>query len=294
MPKKLVRRGRVRGYRPSREQLESLLELAQRGIDSTDTVARLTYLQGEMEISPRDHEGIILAADFAEVIKEAGEPNELNNLSFTIGQPCPTRRVEINIGPGEWTTYRVESDDQTWAFGRYHEITDRLMADRCNYTKGTSASPQIIQEGTDDKWRPAAWEADKGWQIWRAAMIPGVLAFSLFAWFFLWGYAVLEANYGPLKTGADRANRAHAIKQEHWLQAHAFLMFILTVACLIGAYSWWRWLRSLLVSSVILQKTSLAYKFSFRDRQQDSVALVSAYIALCALIVTIIALIVGS
>src|SRR6202046_2458788 len=191
MPKKLVRRGRVKGYRPSLEQLESLLELAQRGIDSTDTVARLTYLQGDLEIYPQDHEGIILPSHLAEIIKEAGEPNELNNLTFSIDQPCPNRRVEISIGPGVWTNYRVESDDQTWAFGRYHEVTGRLMADRCNYTKCTSASPQIIQEGTDDKWRPAAWESDEGWLIAISGMAPMFVTLLLGVWLALFGYLVI-------------------------------------------------------------------------------------------------------
>ncbi|SRR5258708_39661741 len=115
MPKKLVRRGRVKGYRPSREQLESLLELAQRGIDSANTTSQLTYLQGDLEIYPNQHVGIILPDHLADLIKEADEPNELDNLAFSVSQPSPARHVEISIGPGEWTTYHVESDDQTWA-----------------------------------------------------------------------------------------------------------------------------------------------------------------------------------
>jgi hypothetical protein len=294
MPKKLVRRGRVKGYRPSREQLESLLELAQRGMDAADTTAHLTYLQGDLEIYPHDHGGIVLPDHFAEIIKEAGEPTELNNLLFSVIQPFPPRRVEVSIGPGEWTTYRVESDDQTWAFGRYHELTDRLMADRCNYAKGTSASPQIIEERTDDKWRPAAWESDKGWLIALSAMAPKLAALSLLAGFLFVAYIPFEASFGPVKTKADRAQHAAALRTEHWLHTHSFAVFVLMTSCLVAIYAWWRWLRSSLISAVILRKTSLAYQFSFRNKRQDSLALASTYIALLTLIVTVIALILGS
>ena len=64
----------------------------------------------------------------------------------------------MQIGYGEWTTYLVESDDQTWAYGRYHELTDNLLANRSVFAKGYSPSPQILQEGTDNKWRRAAWK----------------------------------------------------------------------------------------------------------------------------------------
>ena len=165
------------------------------------------------------------------------------------------------------------------------------MADRCNYAKGTSASPEIVQEGTQGKWRPAAWESDKRWLISLSAKAPKIAIWFLLCGFIYFGYVVLEANFGPIKTRIDRANRVSAIHAEHWLRTHSFTVFLITMSCIIGIYAWRRWLRSLLISSVILERSSLAYRFSFQDKQQDSVALASAYIALLTLVVTIVALI---
>jgi hypothetical protein len=115
----------------------------------------------------------------SEIIREAGNPDELDNLYFSISQDSPPRRVDIQIGSGDWTTYLIESDDQTWAYGRYHELTEMLLADRSLYAKGHSGAPEVPQKGTGDKWRAAAWELTTNWRMTFASVAFGLLVFVL-------------------------------------------------------------------------------------------------------------------
>ncbi len=290
MPKKLVRRGRVKGYRPTRQQLLELFELAQKGIGADSSIASLRYSQGDLEISPRDKPQLVLPEHLAEVISEAGDPDELNNLEFAISQDIPVRRVvELTIGPGEWTTYRVESDDQTWAFGRYHELTDKLLRDRSIYAKGESSSPEVLQAGTDDRWRAAAWEPVTDWRISLAGLALPVSTILPIIVAVLAGFNILEYKLGGGGTKIDRADYQDALSVIRRTEANRIVIIGLTLSYLIGMLAWRRWLRSLLKSAVILRKASLISQFSFQNRKSDSVALASFYVSFLMLVITALA-----
>src|SRR6266567_279681 len=225
MPKRLVRRGRVRGYRPTHSQLQEILELAQRDFGDA-SAAHLVYSQGDLEIYPQADTPKILPNHIDEIIKEADDPDELNNLDFSISQATPIRRVETHIGPGNWTTYRVESDDQTWAYGRYHELTDKLMSNRSLYAKFKSGTPQVLKEGTDDRWRSTPWEPPKNWLVFAtgiATILPWMLlVLAAFAAIIL---AVQAANPGSNAT--ERESHRIALQDAHYLGAHAPILAIL-------------------------------------------------------------------
>ena len=299
MAKKLVRRGRVRGYRPTRSQLEEMLELAQRGFDG-DSIAHLTYSQGDLEIYPRSDLKQVVPDDLNEIIQEAGNPDGLNNLDFSITQDSPLRKVSINIGPGEWTTYWVESVDQTWAYGRYHELTDIFVRDRTIYAKCRSSRPQALREGSGDKWRPTAWEPKKDWRIiFMSALVitPFVLAFLVLVSVALIAIVAYTPSTGA---GYTRQQYQQAIRtqkdslaQIHWMGAHWAVIAGLTLSYIIILWALSRWLKTFLNSRVILRKATLLSQFSFRGANSDPVAVGSFYAAFLTMIITVIALIIS-
>ena len=146
MPCRLVRHGRVRGYRPTVGQLQQTLELAQGGIDDPDSSASLVYSRGNLEFYPEGKLNKILPKHLDQAIEAAGRPDRLDNLTFSIRQDDLSRSVDIQIGSDGWTFYRVESDDQTWAHGRYHERTENFLQHRGLYAKYTDPVPQTLEE----------------------------------------------------------------------------------------------------------------------------------------------------
>lgn len=175
---------RVQGYRPSRRQLEELLALAQKGIEE-NAIARLESHQGDEQFYTRRGIGKVESDNLSEMISDAGNPAKLSNLHFSIDQTSPpSRSVEVYIGPGDWTDYRVESDDQTWALGRYHELTDKLLADRTWYAKHLAPNPERF--GNDDHWYPTPWEVTTDW---RTLFLTNGLGL-------LWALLVVEISLG--------------------------------------------------------------------------------------------------
>jgi hypothetical protein len=267
-----------------------MLELAQKGIGEEDSLAHLTYSQGDLEIYSQDDMKRVLPGHLTEVITEAGEPDELNNLYFYISQDNPVRRVEINIGPGDWTTYRVESDDQTWAFGRYHELTDRLLIDRCMYAKGAAPRPEVLHEGTDDNWRPAAWEPVKDWRIALsviapsfAALLPAVAVLS--AALVAFTYYASNGN-----TKNDKLDHQQLLQLIHSAGTNKAIIIGMSLSYLIGLFAVRRWLRSFLKSAVVLRKISLLSQFNFQNKKSDTVILASFYVSFATLIITALAM----
>ena len=124
-----------------------------------------------------------------EIIREDGNPEELNNLYFSINQDSPVRRVDIQIGSGDWTTYLIESDDPTSGLSPVSSITEKLLANRALYAKGHSARPEVPQKGTGNKWRPTVWELVPDWRasiadllltaLWLILAIEIVIPFAL-------------------------------------------------------------------------------------------------------------------
>jgi hypothetical protein len=291
VPKKLVRRGRVRGYRPRREELEEVLELAQRGIEE-NSVAGLRYSQGDQEIYSVGNNGKILPDNLNEIIKLAGNPAELNNLNFSISQDSPVRRVDIQIGPGDWTTYLIESDDQTWAHGRYHEITEELLANRSLYAKGHSTPPQVPKKGRDE-WRPAAWELVYDWRA-RAVntIVPSLwlpLALEVCTILIAIGY-----YYGTsANTVVARADHHNSVLVLNWFNNNHMLLFFINVSYVLMVIFLRRQMKALLGSKIILQGSgSFVSQLRFRKDRDDAVQLSILYLTFLILIVGIVTLLV--
>lgn len=268
-----------------------MLEIAQKDFGSASE-AHLVYYKGDLKISPDDLNSVeILPRHVNEVIKQAGDPDELNNLVFSISQVSPMRRIEIRVGFGSWTTYRIESDDQTWAFGRYHELTDKLMNNRSLYAKFRSGQPQVMKEGTDDKWRPAVWEVRNDWRELAVAIAAGipwlpVLLAAMYA-VFVTGYAVSSGS-----TAAERYNHEQALRDAHNLASHSSIITILAFAYAFTLFAYRRWLGSWLRSKIVTRKSPLMSQFSFRDRKSGAVSLASFYVVVFTFIVSTIAIII--
>lgn len=201
------------------------------------------------------------------------------------------RRIEIRIGFGTWTTYRIESDDQTWAFGRYHELTDKLMNDRSLYAKFWSGQPQVLKEGTDDKWRAAVWEVFKDWRELVVAVAGGlplwpVVGAVLYA-ILVTGYAVSSGS-----SAAERQAHEQALHDAHNLAAHSSIITILALAYMFTLFAYRRWLRSWLRSKIVTRKSPLVSQFSFRDRKSGAVSLAAFYVAAFTFIVSTTAIII--
>lgn len=296
MPKKLVRPGRVQGYRPRREQLEETFELAQRGIDH-NSAAKLIYSQGREEIYSEGNNGKILPENFGLVIADAGDPDELNNLYFSISQDSPVRRVEIQIGPGDWTWYLIESDDQTWAHGRYHELTEKLLSDRSLYAKGHSSAPQAPKEGTDD-WRPAPWELVSDWRAIAANFVTHAL------WLVLWSAVLAEIGtilialtyYYNTYTDPDvaRNDRYNADLVLSWFRHNSALLILVNVSYVVMTITFRSWMKTLLKSKVILQPSegSFFYQLGFQRNRNDAVQLAILYLTFLIAVVGIVALLI--
>lgn len=291
MPKKLVRRGRVCGYRPTREQLEEVLELAQKGIED-HPVALLRYSQGDEEIySHGDSDsGKISRVNLQEIIEDAGDPGELHNLHFSVSQEVPVRRVEIQVGSGDWTTYLVESDDPTWAYGRYHELTDKLLISRSLYAKGHSPSPQILKEGTDNKWRPAAWELVSNWKTSAGDDLIKALWTVLIFELVLIAYAI-GTYYDPGGSSQVAKNDQHnAAAALGWIDKNSFIIFLVNVTYIAMILALKRWMRYFLRSVVLLQNDSFLLQLSPSKNRNDPIRLITLYITFGALMVSIVAL----
>jgi hypothetical protein len=295
VPRKLVRRGRVRGYRPTREQLEEVLELAQRGIHQ-NSAARLVYSRGNEEFYSEGNDGKILPENLSQVVKDAGDPSELNNLYFSINDDSPVRRVEIEIGPGDWTRYFIESDDQTWAHGRYYEITEKLLADRSLYAKGRSSTPEVPKEGTD-AWRPAAWELVSDWRASAVGNATSVL------WGVLWcvvpagiltiliALSYYYDTYTNLEVARNDRHNAHLVLG--WFRHNSALLLVVLLCYVIMIIILSHLLKRLLEAKIILRGTNNSFfsQLGFNRSRNDPVQVTLLYLTFFILIVGIVALI---
>jgi hypothetical protein len=291
VPKKLVRRGRVRGYRPTRGQLVEILELAQKGIEE-NSVAKLSYSQGNQEFYSSGTNGKILPENLGEIVTEAGEPNELSNLSFSISQDSPVRRVDIQIGPGGWMTYLIESDDQTWAHGRYHEITEKSLANRSLYAKGRSSTPQVPKEGTNE-WRPAAWELVSDWRANAVDYLAPVLWLIVIAEIATIIIAQVFYQNTHSNTVAARNDRHNAHLVLSWFSNNSVLLFFISLSYVLMIIFLGRRMRTLLESKVILHgSNSFISQLKFQSNRNDAVQLAVLYLTFLILIVGIVALLV--
>lgn len=290
MPTKLVRRGRVCGYRPTREQLEEILQLAQKGIDENSAVS-LKYSQGDKDHYSHGNHGKILPVNVAEIVKLAGDPDDLNNLEFSISQDAPARRVNIQIGPGDWTKYLIESDDQTWAYGRYHELTERLLANRSSYAKGHFARPEVLRNDTDDKWRATVWELVPDWRASFADhfLTPMWLALSVEIFPIL---VALVYYFNPTNNRVGRADQNNAEHLLQWFNNNSFVLILITLSYVFMLIYLRRWMRTFLRSKVRLRDVSIFSQLSFRRNRDDAVQLIILYLTFLLLVIGVITLLI--
>ena len=295
MVKKLIRRGRVCGYRPTRTQLEEMLELAQREIDGPSASAQISYWQGNQLISPQGNLQKVLHANLDEILKDSDpKTRNLDNLYFEIRQDSPIERavtVQIGVG-GQWTTYEIRSADQTWAIGRYYELTDKFLNDRNMYSKGYSARPQVPRKAGGSTWKPGPWEAVDDLRI-RLVKLPAWL------WLWLWlapivavGFAItiLSWYYPGGNTPAGLRDHRNALKVIHWVDLNKTVIIGISLTYLFSLIPRYFWLVSLRKSIVVLKKSPILSQSSFAANSQNSIAIAGFYAALATLIVTIIAL----
>ena len=179
-----VQSGRVRGYRPTLSDFNELLELAQRGIDAANATAKLRYQRGSDVITSDKKISKIKAEHLSKLIKDSRESRQLTNvrfsssqenparrryltnLSFSSGQNTATRKVSIDIDPDGWTYYKVESSDFTWTLGRFHELTEMLLASRKLPAKAQFPQPQVLVSEQYRPWGAAAlWTPKRDWRV---------------------------------------------------------------------------------------------------------------------------------
>lgn len=285
----------MQGYRPTREQLEELLELAQRGIDH-DPAARLVYLQGREEIYAEKSSGKILPGDFGQVVKDAGDPRELNNLYFSISQVSPVRRVEIEIGPGEWTWYVIESDDQTWAHGRYHEITEKLLVDRSLYAKSHSSTPQVPGRGTDN-WHPAPWELTPDWRVsavdYVNQIVRWVLGCTMVAEIgtILVSLSYYHATYTDPEQAKNDRYAANMVLE--WFKHNTTWLLLLNLGYIFLVVMLNYWMKTFLSSRVILQDNnkSLLFQLGLQGNRDNLVNFAMLWLAFFSTIIGVVGLV---
>jgi hypothetical protein len=167
-----------------------------------------------------------------------------------------------------------------------------LLLNRGMYAKGQSPRPEVLQEGTDDKWRGTAWEPVTDWRISLSAVGPSIvtmLPFLAAALVAFWGLAYY-LSVGNSKI--DKKDHLQALQALHQIGANGTIIVGLTLSYLIGVFAWRRWLRSLLKSTVILRKASLLSQFNFQNNKSDSIVLASFYVSFLTLIITALALLI--
>jgi hypothetical protein len=234
----------------------------------------------------------VLPRNLNEIIEDIGlETHELSNLYFNIRQDSPIERaVTIQIGPdSQWTTYEVSSEDQTWAYGRYHELTDKLLSNRNLYSRSYSARPEVPQRGgKEGSWRRSSWEVVENWnvKILDLAVDFSVVLFPIIEISF---FFMIFAEYNPIgKTPADLAGRKYALEMINWTKENLAVIILLNLSFAIWLVSRHYWLASLRRSKIILERSPVLSRFNFMSNSQDSVAIGTFYATVVTLVVTII------
>jgi len=279
-----VRHGRVRGYRPSIRQLEELLQLAQKEIDSSKSSAEITSTVGEYKLTSDDGLEIIAPEHLQALIKEAGSVRELDNLVFSIEQDEPKRYIQINIGPGDWTEYSVESDSDTWTLGRYYELTEKLLSDCTLYAKHKEPRPAMLVMQRDRYvWETVPWKVAENWRISIAAASSAAPAILPIVASFVTAVAYL------VYLGDTKVERHKYVENlNHFISSGGLAFFLAVLLADVFIYiALRRWDAGRLKSQVKISTTPIIAQFTFRDPKADPVALASLYIAVAILVATI-------
>jgi hypothetical protein len=81
----------------------------------------------------------VVSEDLNELVREAGSPDVLNNLTLNAEQDNPHQEVLIQIGSGRTTSVTVEAQDHTWAIGHHTEVMEKFNNTCRWYTPGEPA-----------------------------------------------------------------------------------------------------------------------------------------------------------
>lgn len=141
-----VRQGRIQGFQPDRQTLESIWELACRGF-SKDSITSIECRHGERRLT---------GTNLAKTLSRATGTPLLNDIELHAKQEQPRREVSLKIGPGRWTVHSVESEDHTWALGRHAELMERLYIERSPSSQAFSRKPEVASEHGNG-WEKSAW-----------------------------------------------------------------------------------------------------------------------------------------
>ena len=120
------------GCQPTLSQLTEIWELTLRGIENHEREISITHLLGDNER--------VVSQDLDELVREAGSPDVLDNLTLSAKQDAPHREVLIQVGPGWRTLATIEAEDHTWAIGRHTEVMEKLSKSRKWYAPGAPKS----------------------------------------------------------------------------------------------------------------------------------------------------------
>jgi hypothetical protein len=264
--------GRVRGYQPTLNEFNDLLELSQRGIDEPDSTAELIYQQGSNVTTSDKGVRKVTAESLSELIKESGETRHLINLEFSANQESPHRSVRIHIHPDGWTYYGVESSDFTWALGRFHELTEMLLANRRLPAKVKFPLPEVVTPKQEFmSWGTPFWSSTDDWRITLVKLFKDAPF-----WFpFL---VVVAFTASPPSSSL----------------AHTISLASLTLAYAAFLFGYYRWLQATFRSNVSMARSQLNIRSLVIDKEAEPVDRGILLVTVVGVLVSILTLIVDA
>jgi hypothetical protein len=209
---------------------------------------------------------------------------ELDNLTFRIEQQDPKRYILIDIGPGDWTEYTVESDSDTWTLGRHYELTEKLLEDRSFYAKYKRPRPYIlVKEKGRFVWETVPWKPGRGWRM-TVAGTSEALVWSINRLVPLGALFAIAAYIGDTKKQRHVfIENLNNFSRSGWL---AFSLAML-IAYLFLRIAFWRWGLLRLKSRVKISSPSILAQFTFSGTDADVVTLASLYVAIAIFLITL-------
>lgn len=245
------------------------MALSQKGIDSPKATAKIRYRQGSEVTTSGKGISKIEPQHLSKLIEESGNPKRLINFKFSAKQKNPYRRIEVTIRLDGWTYYEVASSDFTWALGRFHELTEKLLTNRRLTAKAQFPLPQVAT--------PRQYWADWGGPLWMSVHDRHVGLVRLFKDFPAWlPVFVLEIFvFVP---------PSHALTI-----SFAFL----TLAYVIGSFGYLRWMYGTYDSCVSIAYSELDLVSLITDKNENPLNRATLLVTVIGVVVGILAFIVS-
>jgi hypothetical protein len=261
--------GRVRGYQPTLDEFNELLALSQKGIDCPEATAKIRYQQGSEVTTSGKGISKIEPEHLSKLIEESGNPERLINFKFSAKQKNPSRRIEVTIRPDGWTYYEVASSDFTWALGRFHELTEKLLTDRRLTAKAQFPLPQVVT--------PKQYWAYWGGPLWTSVHDRRVKLVRLFKDFPAWLLVFILGIFVSLPP-------SHALTI-----SFAFL----ALAYVIGSFGYLRWMYGTYNSYVSITHSELDLAWLITDKNESPLNRASLLVTVIGVVVGVLAFIVS-